>query len=121
MPGTRPGMTSQAKAPGFIGCILSQTLRKENKVMGPFAFILSAILALLIALSMVPAFLIFCLCEFSSACLLHNFAWAIAVRGLPRTMVIAMVLGPLLLSCILAFLGYRRRRDVLKHRDRSFG
>jgi hypothetical protein len=89
--------------------------------MGPFAFVLTAILALLIALSMVPAFLLFCLCEFSSACLLHNFAWAIAIRGLPRTMVIAMVLGPLVLSCILAFLNYRRPRDVLDRRDRSFG
>jgi hypothetical protein len=91
--------------------------------MGPFPGVLSAILALLTVISTVPAFLLFCLCEFSSRCLLHNFAWAMAVPGLPRTMVIAMVLGPffVLLSSILAFLGYRRPRDVLDHRDRSFG
>ncbi len=72
-------------------------------------------LALLTVLSVTPAFLLFCACELSPACLARSFGnFLIGPAGV-RKPTIAILLGPLfvLLTYIVVFVRCHRRRDVL--------
>jgi hypothetical protein len=91
--------------------------------MRPISFMLCMFFALFTVLSFIPVIMLFWTCVFSSACVLHNFAYAMAFPGLHRKLAIAMVAAPPLttLSYVLIFLRcYRSERipeDVL---DRGY-
>jgi hypothetical protein len=99
------------------------TLLREKQVTGPISCVLCTILPWLTVLSIAPAFLLLVACKFSHKCWLHGFMWGMAEPGLPRTLAIAMVLGPLLvlLTYAFAFLNCRRPRDAVDRGGRSFG
>ena len=99
------------------------TLLREKEVAGPISCVLCTILPWLTVLSIAPAFLLFVACKFSHKCWLHGFLWGMTMPGLPRTLAIAMVLGPfcVLLTYAFAFLNCRRPRNVLDRGGRSLG
>jgi hypothetical protein len=99
------------------------TLLQEKQVTGRTSCVLCGILPWLAVLSIVPAFLLLVACKFSHQCWLHGFMWGMALPGLPRTLAIAMALGPFLflLTYAFAFLNCRRPRGVPDRGGRSFG
>jgi hypothetical protein len=82
--------------------------------MRPISSLLCTFFALLTVLSFIPIIMLFCTCLFSSTCVLHNFAHAMAFPGLHRKLAIVMVAAPPLatLSYILIFLRCQRGQDV---------
>ena len=80
--------------------------------------ILCTILALLAVLSAIPLFLFFWVCDFSGACLSHDFARVMSLRGTVRILAIATLLAPFvaLPAYTLAVLHHHRTsRDVFDH------
>jgi hypothetical protein len=90
--------------------------------MRPISGVICTFFALLTVLSFIPLIMLFCTCLFSSTCVLHNFAHAMAFPGLHRKLAIVMVAAPPLatFSYILTFLRCHRSRDedVLDRRYR---
>jgi hypothetical protein len=91
--------------------------------MGRTSCVICFILALLTVLSIVPAFLLFCACEFSPSCLARGFGrFLMGPTGL-RKPAVAILLGPIfiLLAYVLAFLSCYRRRNVLDRSGHRYG
>jgi hypothetical protein len=105
--------------------VITDAIFEGSDIMRPIPSVLCTFFALLTVLSFIPVMMLFCTCLFSSTCVLHNFAHAMAFPGLHRKLAIVMVAAPPLatLSYILIFLGCQRSldapADVLDRRYRA--
>ena len=78
-------------------------------------------LALLTVLSVTPAFLLFCACELEPACVSRSFGnFLVGPLGV-RKPAVAILLVPLvvLLTNVVVFVRYHRRRDVLDFSEKG--
>ena len=91
--------------------------------MGPIARVICFILALLTVLSIVPPLLLACACTFSPSCLAREFTrFLVGPAGLrPVSLVILLAPVLVLLTYVVTFLRYHRRRDALDHAARHAG
>ena len=91
--------------------------------MGPIARAICFILALLTVLSLDPVLLLACACTFSPSCLAREFTRFLVGPGGLRPVSLVILLTPLfvLLTNVVTFLRYHRRREAIDQPARPFG